>query len=84
VQVQKDILSNLGLLLGRCPTKLVKVNLHPLVALLMDGVVLVAEFLASNTIRQGLGLGRSTVLVRASDIQSIHVPGTTVSIIEQK
>src|SRR4051794_8401833 len=78
IQLHKDVLRNLGLLLRRRPSKLVKVNLHPFVALLVDWVVLVTQFLAGHTVRQGLGLRRGTVLIRATDVERVDVADTLV------
>lgn len=81
VKSQENILCNLGLLLSGGAAKLVKVNLHPFVALLVDRVVLVAQLLAGHSISQCLGLGSSSVLVSAADVESIDVANATVSVV---
>lgn len=79
MQSQENVLCDLGLLLSGGTAKLVKVNLHPFVALLVDRVVLVAQLLAGHSIGQGFGLGSSTVLVSTADVKSIDVANAAVS-----
>jgi len=80
VQSQENILSNFGLFFSCGSSKVVKVNLHPFVALLVDRMILVTELLASNTIRNRLGLGGSTVLVRAANVQRIDATDALVPV----
>lgn len=80
IQTHKDILSDLGLMLGSSPSKMVKINLHPFVALLVDRVVLVAQLLACHAVRQRLCLRGGSVFVSSADVQCIDVAHTLVPV----
>lgn len=62
----------------RRAAKLVKVDLEPLVDLLVDGMVLVADLLAGGALLERLGLGRRAVLVGAADEDGVVAAGTAV------
>ena len=63
VQVPEYLLSNLGLLLGRGPAKLVEADAKPVVDLCVQRVVLVANLLRGKTLLDSLRLCRGAVLV---------------------
>ena len=67
-ELHEDLLHNLGLLLGRGAAEVVKANLEPVVHFFVLGVELIAKLLGCLTSLEGLGLCRSSVFVRAADI----------------
>mmetsp|Transcript_23818 Transcript_23818/g.33561 ORF Transcript_23818/g.33561 Transcript_23818/m.33561 type:complete len:256 (+) Transcript_23818:1369-2136(+) len=68
VGFDKDILSNHGLVLGRRATKMIKIDVKPLVNFRVDGIVVVTYLLRSGILLQGFGFCCSSVLVGATHI----------------
>lgn len=64
---------------GGCAAKLVKVDLEPVVDLLVDGVVLVADLLTREAFLEGLGLGGRAVLVGTAHEDRVVPPRTAVA-----
>lgn len=62
----------------RRAAKLVKVDLEPVVDLLVDRVVLVADLLAGGALLERLGLSRGAVLVGAADEDRVVAAGAAV------
>ena len=71
VQLEKYVLGTLGHVGGGGPTKVVEADVEPLVDVAVDGVVLVTDLPGSQALRQGLGLRRSSMLVRAANVQGV-------------
>lgn len=71
VELPEDLLRDLGLLLGRGATEAVERDVEPLVNLLVQLVVLLADFLGSGLLGDSLLLGRRSVLVSSADVQCI-------------
>lgn len=63
LQLEKDILGNLGLQLGSGAAKDVEADVEPLVYIRMDDVILVAERSWRASLRKGLCLCCGSVLV---------------------
>ena len=60
---QENVLSDFSLGLSRCSTEELRVTIKPLVNLLVDVVVLIANLLGRHAFLDGLDLGGSAVLV---------------------
>ena len=60
------------------PPKLVKLYVEPLVDLVMDNMVLVADLLGRALLLQGLGLGGRPVLVGAAYVDGVVPPQPAV------
>jgi hypothetical protein len=52
VQLQKDILGDIGLLLCGCPTKHIKTEIEPAIDGSMNGMVFVAKLLGRNLLKK--------------------------------
>ena len=79
VEPREDILSNLCLFLGCGTAKVIKRNAEPLVDLIVDFAVFVADFEWCHTFFCGLGFGGSAVLVRPTNKQRIDAAETTIA-----
>lgn len=84
VKFQEDVLRNLGMLFGWCPTEDVKAYLEPIVDFGVDLIVFGAQLLRCSTLFQCFRLCRSTILVRAAYVQrrspsSFVIPLSSVS-----
>ena len=62
VQLQEDLVDDLGLFRGGRAAKVVETNVEPVIDLLVLDVELVAELLRGDASLEGSGLGGSTVL----------------------
>ena len=71
VQLEKDVLGALGHVGRRRPPEVVEADVEPLVHVAVDGMVLVTDLLGAEALSQSLGLRRSTVLVRAANVQGV-------------
>ena len=67
----------LSLLLCCRATKVVKIDVEPLVDLCVEFVVFVADLFGRHSLLQGLGFRRGAVLIGATDVQNIVVSQTT-------
>ena len=73
VEVLEDFLSDLGVDGRGCPSEVVKVDVEPLINLLVDNVVLVADLLRGLAFLLGFGLGRGSVLIGTTDVHAVVV-----------
>jgi len=67
----------LSLLMCCRATKVVKVDVEPLVDLCVEFVVFVTDLFGRHSLLQGLGFRRSAVLISATDVQNIVVSQST-------
>ena len=67
----KNVLGNLSLLGGGGAAEVVKVAVEPVIDLLVDLVVMVADFFAGFTFFHGFGFGRGAVLVSAAYVNGV-------------
>ena len=78
-EVGKDLLNNLGLLGRRGSAEGIKVDSEPVVNSLVKGVVLCAQGGRLKTFLKSLGLGSSSVLVGAADVDGRIASSTAES-----
>lgn len=69
----------LRLIVRRSATKVVEIDVEPFVDLLVQLEVLLADLRRRNTLREGLHLSGSAVLVGAADIETLIAANTAVS-----
>ena len=71
VESQEDILGDLGLARGTGASEVVEVDVEPLVNLLMQNIVLVANLLTCQSLLPSLYLGRCSVLISPTYIKTV-------------
>lgn len=71
VQLQKDILTDLGLFGGRSTAEIVEFDVEPVVDLGVQLEVLIAQLLRRAALLQRLRLGRRAVFVRTANVQTV-------------
>ena len=71
VELQEDVLGDLGLLGRGGAAELVEGDAEPLVDVAVDGMEAVAELPRGDAFLEGLGLGGGAVFVRAADIEGL-------------
>jgi len=76
---KEDFLSNLCLLLCRSPSEKISIAVEPLVDLLVDGVVLVANTLWGQAFLNCLCLGGGAILICSADIHGVVPTESAVS-----
>ena len=79
VQVQEELLDNLGLLRIGSPSEVVEVYAEPLVDFGVDGVVVVAELPWTLLFLQGPCFGGGTILIGTTNIHGIVATAATES-----
>ncbi len=74
VELQKDVLGNLGMVMGRRPAELVEGDVEPAIDVVVDGKVAGAELGRGNSLFPGPGFGGGPVLVGATDVERLVTP----------
>ena len=67
----------LSLLMCCRATKVVKIDVEPLVDLRVEFVVFVADLFGCHSLLQGLGFRRGAILISATDVQNIVISQST-------
>lgn len=72
VDVQEDLLGDLGVPLGACPSKIIKPDIEPFVHFRVDLEVMITYFLGGLLLLPGFDLSRSAVLISSTDVEHIR------------
>lgn len=72
VDVQEDLLGDLRVPLGACPSKIIKPDIEPFVHFRVDLEVMITYFLGSLLLLPGFDLSRSAVLISSTDVEHIR------------
>lgn len=71
VDIEEDLLGDLGVPLGAGPAKIVESDIEPLIDLRMDLIVEIADLLRGFLLLHGLDLRRCAVLVCPADVEHV-------------
>ena len=79
LELEKDVLGDLCLLLCSGTTKEVEANVEPFVDIPMQDMVFVAQLLGCAFLLECLGLSCCAILISSADIESIVIPSLVIS-----